>query len=177
MTVHLDSLFMFPPKWQFNVVIENAAPHAVSLAPDGAALFVDRGDGFERVEGALTASIGAVPAGQTVEGLMVFQAQRSADGRVLSLVYGTGRTRFGSSSRCRTSSPRFLLQLPQTRGRRSPLPQRPRRRATRRRPGSRARPPARCVRAGRARTALLELLDQRARLVVEPLEGWVLHLP
>jgi hypothetical protein len=89
-TVHLDSLFMFPPKWQFNVVIENAAPHAVSLAPDGAALFVDRGDGFERVEGALTASIGTVPAGQTVEGLMVFQAQRSGDGRVLSLVYGTG---------------------------------------------------------------------------------------
>jgi hypothetical protein len=88
-TVHLDSLFMFPPKWQFNVVIQNASPHDVSLDPDGAALFVDRGDGFERVEGVLTASLGTVPAGETVEGLMVFQAQRSADGRVLSLVYGT----------------------------------------------------------------------------------------
>jgi hypothetical protein len=89
-TVHLDSLFMFPPKWQFNVVIENATPHDVSLDPDGAALFVDRGDGFERLDGALTASLGTVPAGETAEGLMVFQAQRSADGRVLSLVYGTG---------------------------------------------------------------------------------------
>jgi hypothetical protein len=72
------------------VVIENATPHAVSLDPDGAALFVDRGDGFERVEGSLTASLGTVPAGETAEGLMVFQAQRSADGRVLSLVYGRG---------------------------------------------------------------------------------------
>jgi hypothetical protein len=89
-TVHLDSLFMFPPKWQFNVVIENATPHDVSLDPDGAALFVDRGDGFERLEGALTASLSTVPAGETAEGLMVFQAQPSADGRVLSLVYGTG---------------------------------------------------------------------------------------
>jgi len=88
-TVQLDSLFMFPPKWQFNVVIQNASPHDVSLDPDGAALFVDRGDGFERVEGVLTASLGTVPAGETVKGLMVFQAQRSADGRVLSLVYGT----------------------------------------------------------------------------------------
>src|SRR4029450_9579880 len=89
-TVRLDSLFMFPPKWQFNVVVRNASPHDVSLDPDGAALFVDRGDGFERVEGALTASLGTVPAGETVAGLMVFQAQRSADGRVLSLAYGTG---------------------------------------------------------------------------------------
>src|SRR4029450_11119352 len=62
LTVHLDSLFMFPSKWQFNVVIRNASPHDVSLDPDGAALFVDRGDGFERVEGALTASLGTVPA-------------------------------------------------------------------------------------------------------------------
>jgi len=89
-TVHLDSLFMFPPRWQFNVVIENATPHDVSLDPDGAALFVDRGDGFERVEGALTPSLRAVPSGRTAEGLMVFPAQRSADGRVLSLVYGRG---------------------------------------------------------------------------------------
>ena len=89
-TVHLDSLFMFPPKWQFNVMIENATPHDVSLDPDGAALFVDRGDEFERVGGAFTASLALVPAGSTAEGLMVFQAQRSADGRVLSLVYGRG---------------------------------------------------------------------------------------
>src|SRR4029453_214637 len=48
------------------------------------------GHGLQRGRGARTASRGTVPAGETVEGLMVFQAQRSADGRVLSLVYGTG---------------------------------------------------------------------------------------
>ena len=89
-TVQLDSLFMFSPKWQFNVVIENATAHDVVLDPNGAALFVDQGDGFEPVAGALTASLEVVPAGATVDGLMVFPAQRSADGRVLSLVYGTG---------------------------------------------------------------------------------------
>jgi hypothetical protein len=81
---------MFPPKWQFNVIVENANSHDIALDPSGAALFVDRVDGFDRVEGTLTPSLVTVPAGGSVEGLMVFQAQRSADGRVLSLVYGTG---------------------------------------------------------------------------------------
>ena len=89
-TVDLDSLFMFPPKWQFNVIVENTTSRDIALDPAGAALFVDRADGFERIEGTLTPSLLTVPAGGSVEGLMVFQAQRSADGRVLSLVYGTG---------------------------------------------------------------------------------------
>ena len=44
--VRLDSLFMFPPNWQFNVVVRNLGSHDVVLDPDGAALFVDRGDEF-----------------------------------------------------------------------------------------------------------------------------------
>ena len=89
-TVQMDSLFMFPPKWQFNVIVENATSHDIALDPRGAALFVDHGDTFEPVKGTLTPSLLTVPAGGSVEGLMVFPAQRSADGRVLSLVYGTG---------------------------------------------------------------------------------------
>jgi hypothetical protein len=89
-SVRLDSLFMFPPNWQFNVVVRNLGSDDVVLDPDGAALFVDQGDAFERVEGAITSSLGVVPAGGTVDGLMVFPAQSSADGRVLSLVYGVG---------------------------------------------------------------------------------------
>ncbi|HET9249730.1 MAG TPA: hypothetical protein VFP13_07305 [Actinomycetota bacterium] len=89
-TVRMDSLFMFPPNWQFNVIVENTTAHDVTLDPDGAALFVDVGDGFERIQGTLTPSLNVVPAGGRVDGLMVFGAQRSADGRVLSLVYGTG---------------------------------------------------------------------------------------
>ena len=82
---------MFPPKWQFNVIVENATSHDIALDPDAARpCSSTAADGFERVEGTLTPSLLTVPAGGSVEGLMVFQAQRSADGRVLSLVYGTG---------------------------------------------------------------------------------------
>src|SRR4029453_2120855 len=84
----------------------------------------------------------------------------------------------GSSSRCGIWSPRFLLRLPQTRRRRRPLPAS----ALAGQPlgGSsvrgRVRPPVAFP------TDVLELrlpepLDQRAGLVVEPLERRVLHLP
>lgn len=92
-TVTLDSLFMFMPNWQFNVVVENAAAHDVRLAEDGAALFVERGDGFDRIGGtvAVTPSLATIPVGETVEGLVAFRAQPSADGRVFSLTYGQGK--------------------------------------------------------------------------------------
>ncbi|HET7235166.1 MAG TPA: hypothetical protein VFK59_01900 [Actinomycetota bacterium] len=90
-TVRLDSLFMFPPNWQFNVVVTNDAGEDILLDPSGAALFVDADEGFERVDGVITPSLDVVPAGGSVEGLMVFPAQDSARGRVLSLVYGTGQ--------------------------------------------------------------------------------------
>ncbi|HLA93499.1 MAG TPA: hypothetical protein VJO36_08195, partial [Actinomycetota bacterium] len=51
----------------------------------------DSDEGFERLNGAITSSLGVVPAGGTVDGLMVFPAQETAQGRVLSLVYGTGK--------------------------------------------------------------------------------------
>jgi hypothetical protein len=90
-TVRLDSVFMFPPNWQFNVIVANAGHEDVVLDPAGAALFVDSGAGFERVNGVITPSLGVIPAGETVDGLMVFPAQDTAQGRVLSLVYGTGK--------------------------------------------------------------------------------------
>jgi len=89
--VRLDSLFMFPPNWQFNVVVSNEGDEDVVLDPAGAALFVETADGFERVDGIVTSSLGVVPAGGAVDGLMVFPAQETAQGRVLSLVYGTGK--------------------------------------------------------------------------------------
>jgi hypothetical protein len=92
-TVKMDSLFMFIPNWQFNVIVENNTAHDVQLAEDGAVLFVDRGDGFDRVGGtvAVTPSLMTIPAGQTVEGLVAFRAQPTADGRVFSLTYGEGK--------------------------------------------------------------------------------------
>lgn len=91
-TVRMDSLFMFMPTWQFNVVVENRSAHDVQLAEDGAALFADQGDGFDRVGGRprVTSSLLTIPAGETVEGLVAFRAQSSADGLVLSLAYGQG---------------------------------------------------------------------------------------
>jgi hypothetical protein len=93
-TVRMDSLFMFQPNWQFNVVVENSGPVAMRLAEDGAALFVDRGAHFERVEGtvAVTPSLLTIPAGATVEGSVSFRAQSTADKRVFSLLYdGRGK--------------------------------------------------------------------------------------
>lgn len=92
-TVRLESLFMFSPLWQFNVTVSNTTDEAVVLDPAGAALFVERGDGFDRVDGTLTNSLTIVPAGTTIDGLMVFDEQTSAEGRVLSLVYGSGPDR------------------------------------------------------------------------------------
>jgi len=92
-TVRLESLFMFSPLWQFNVTVSNTTDEDVVLDPAGAALFVERGDEFDRVDGTLTNSLAIVPAGTTIDGLMVFDEQASAEGRVLSLVYGSGPDR------------------------------------------------------------------------------------
>jgi hypothetical protein len=92
-TVGMDSLFMFQPNWQFNVVVDNTGATDVQLAEDGAALFVDRGGAFERVDGtvAVTPSLLTIPAGATAEGSVSFRAQPTADKRVFTLVYGQGK--------------------------------------------------------------------------------------
>jgi hypothetical protein len=92
-SVTMDSLFMFMPTWQFNVVVENDSRRVLLMAADGAALFLDRGDGFERVGGTarVTPSLVTIPAGETAEGLAAFEAQPSADGRVFSLTFGQGK--------------------------------------------------------------------------------------
>ncbi len=92
-TVRLESLFMFPPNWQFNLTVSNTTDQDLVIDPAGAALFVERAAEFDRVDGVLTPSLTVVPAGTTIDGLMVFEAQGSAEGRVLSLVYGSGMDR------------------------------------------------------------------------------------
>src|SRR6185503_18215067 len=88
------------------------------------------------------------------------------------------RRRSGSSSRCRIWSPRFLLRLPQTRGRCRALPTS----ALAGQPLVDASVRERVRLDVAFATDVLELhlvepLDQRAGLVVEPLERRVLHLP
>lgn len=89
--VTLDSLFMFAPNWQFNVLVRNSGPDPLVLNPDLVGLYVGGAGGFERVEPVLTRSLALVPPGTQAEGILAFRAQQSATDRVLSLAYGSGR--------------------------------------------------------------------------------------
>jgi hypothetical protein len=87
----LDSLFMFPPNWQFNVVVRNSGRSPLILEPDLAGLYVDGTEGFERLEPVITGSLALVPPGMEAEGILAFPLQDSAEGRVLTLAYRSGR--------------------------------------------------------------------------------------
>ena len=90
-TVRLDSLFMFAPNWQFNVVVDNTTDHAVQLEPSGVALLDQSSGAVQRVDGALTGSLTVIAAHATVEGLMAYPAQDAADSRTLAIAYRDGR--------------------------------------------------------------------------------------
>jgi hypothetical protein len=86
--VRLDSLFMFTPNWQFNVVVENRSSDEIRLDPEGTALFVRTGAGeFERVDGAISPALARIPGGTGVQSPLSFPLQDSADGRVLLLTF------------------------------------------------------------------------------------------
>ena len=90
-TVRMDSLFMFAPNWQFNLVVENRTDHAVQLEPTGGALLHEAGGRVARVDGVVTGSLAVIPAHATVEGLMAYPAQDAPDGRTLAIAYRYGR--------------------------------------------------------------------------------------
>jgi hypothetical protein len=90
-SVTLDSLFMFPPNWQFNVVVENPGPDPMVLDPDVVGLYVEGSEGFERLDTALTGSLEVVPPGIETAGILAYPLQDSAQGRVLTLAYQQGR--------------------------------------------------------------------------------------
>jgi len=87
----LDSLFMFPPNWQFNVVVRNSGGTQLILEPDLVGLYVEGAAGFERLEPVITGSLALVPPGVDAEGILAFPLQDSAQGRVLTLAYRSGR--------------------------------------------------------------------------------------
>ena len=87
----LDSLFTFPPNWQFNVVVRNSGGTPLILEPDLVGLYVEGAAGFERLEPVITGSLALVPPGMDAEGILAFPLQDSAQGRVLTLAYLSGR--------------------------------------------------------------------------------------
>ena len=89
--VTLDSLFMFPPNWQFNILVRNSGSEPLILDPDLAGLYVEGAAGFERLEPMIPGSLALVPPGMDAEGILAFPLQDSAQGRVLTLAYLSGR--------------------------------------------------------------------------------------
>jgi hypothetical protein len=86
----LDSLFMFAPSWQFNVIIRNTGNEPVTIDPEAAGLYVPGTAGAERLEGTISPSLAVIPPGAEVAGILGYEQQDSADERVLTLVFGTG---------------------------------------------------------------------------------------
>ncbi len=84
--VVLDSLFMFPPNWQFNLIVENDGDRDVLLDTSALALF----DGDRRIDGIGTGSLVVIPPGGAVDGILVFPAQDAAAGRTLAFSYLAG---------------------------------------------------------------------------------------
>lgn len=89
--VTLDSLFMFPPNWQFNILVRNSSREPLILDPDLVGLYVGGAAGFERLEPTIPGSLAVVPPGMEAEGILAFPLQDSASGRVLTLTYRSGR--------------------------------------------------------------------------------------
>ncbi len=94
-SVRLDSLFMFTPNWQFNVVVENRTDRAIRLDPGSTGLFTrTQGRGFERTEGVPSPALAEIPAGRGVQSLLAFPLQDSAEDRVLVLTFRADGRRY-----------------------------------------------------------------------------------
>jgi hypothetical protein len=89
--IAVDSLHMFPPNWQFNVVIRNTSGRPWSLRPELSGLYIRAGEGFQREAGTVTGSLETIPPGGRVDGILAYPMQDSAQGRVLTLAYGRAR--------------------------------------------------------------------------------------
>jgi hypothetical protein len=90
--VVLDSLFMFPPFWQFNVVVRNGGDRPVTLDPDVLGLYVATpGDSVELDERDVSDSLLVVPPGTRVEGVIAYEQQDAAEGRTFTMAYAQGR--------------------------------------------------------------------------------------
>lgn len=88
--VRLDSLFMFPPNWQFNVVVRNIGTEPLLVDPGASGLYAGSDGGFERTEAVLTASLEVVPPGAEVDAILAVPGQDSSSGRTLVLVFESG---------------------------------------------------------------------------------------
>jgi hypothetical protein len=89
-TVTLDSLFMFQPNWQFNVIVRNRTGRPLRVENDTSGLFVRTNGTIDEAPSAITPSLESIPARTDVDGILAFPVQDSARGRTLTLAYRTG---------------------------------------------------------------------------------------
>jgi hypothetical protein len=90
--VVVDSLFMFPPFWQFNVVVRNDSDRPVTLDPDVLGLYVaGPGTSVRNEDRGVSDSLLVVAPGTTVDGVIAFEQQDAAEGRTLTIAYARGR--------------------------------------------------------------------------------------
>ncbi len=90
-TVVLDSLFMFTPNWQFNLIVENRTGSEIRVDPEATALLV-RGQGGEvrKVRGVAAPGLSVIEPATGVQSMVSYPLQASADGRVLHIVFSSG---------------------------------------------------------------------------------------
>jgi hypothetical protein len=90
--VVMDSLFMFPPFWQFNVIVQNDSDRPVTLDPDVLGLYVAGPGSSVRLEQrGVSDSLLVVAPGSTVDGVIAYEQQDAAEGRTLTIAYLQGR--------------------------------------------------------------------------------------
>ncbi len=89
-TVTLDSVFMFAPNWQFNVIVENTTAATLVADPGATGLFVGAGEDAAAEAGAVTGSVLTVPASTRIDGILAAPLQETTADRTLVLTYLAG---------------------------------------------------------------------------------------
>lgn len=91
-TVTVDSVFMFTPRWQFNVIVHNASAIPIEIDARATAVFVKQpGGSYEPTKKtAITPSLATIAPGTTVEGLVSVPSQPSANNRILEIPFALG---------------------------------------------------------------------------------------
>jgi hypothetical protein len=89
-TVTLDSLFMFQPNWQFNIIVRNGTGRPLRVDDATSGLFIRTSGSIDEAPSAITPSLESIPARTVEDGILAFPVQDSAHGHTLTLAYRTG---------------------------------------------------------------------------------------
>ena len=91
-TVTVDSVFTFAPRWQFNVIVHNSSSAPIALDAAATAIYVKQPGGSYKPtrKTAITPSLATIAPGATVEGLVSVPSQPSPSNRILEMPFALG---------------------------------------------------------------------------------------